>query len=111
MAGRPDTKPGEPQVWDALNLDIVEGVVVDEPQKITDEQNKINSNYLRGNLMAALADESSGTMGEFEGKILKFHGSYAQDDRDLRDERVARGEEKSLLIHDPCALARRYCYS
>ncbi|KAJ1919665.1 Sulfite reductase [NADPH] subunit beta [Mycoemilia scoparia] len=85
----------EPKVWEALNLDIVEGVVVDEPQKISDEQNKINSNYLRGTIKEALEDESSGTMGEYDAKILKFHGSYGQDDRDLRAERLARGEEKA----------------
>ncbi|KAJ1679782.1 Sulfite reductase [NADPH] subunit beta, partial [Spiromyces aspiralis] len=85
----------ESKIWEALNLDVVEGVVVDEPQKITDEQNKVNSNYLRGTIREALEDESSGTMNEYDLKILKFHGSYGQDDRDLRPERLVRGEEKA----------------
>ncbi|WP_181347333.1 assimilatory sulfite reductase (NADPH) hemoprotein subunit [Thalassobacillus sp. CUG 92003] len=48
---------------------------------------KTNSNYLRGSLVESFADRISGGIPEADTKILKFHGSYQQDDRDLRLER------------------------
>lgn len=48
---------------------------------------KANSNHLRGTLLEALADPLTGDINEADFQLLKFHGSYRQDDRDLRDER------------------------
>ena len=45
---------------------------------------KIRSNYLRGTITQGLADLSTGSMTEDDQQLLKFHGTYQQDDRDLR---------------------------
>ncbi|HEY6940168.1 assimilatory sulfite reductase (NADPH) hemoprotein subunit [Dokdonella sp.] len=51
------------------------------------ERIKAESRYLRGTLVASLADPVTGAISEADNKLLKFHGSYQQDDRDLREER------------------------
>lgn len=51
------------------------------------EHIKNKSNYLRGTIKEGLADEITGAIAEDDTKLLKFHGSYMQDDRDIRDER------------------------
>ena len=51
------------------------------------EHIKAASRFLRGTLAEGLADPVTGAIGEDDNKLLKFHGSYLQDDRDLREER------------------------
>lgn len=51
------------------------------------ERIKADSRHLRGTLLATLADPVTGAISDADNKLLKFHGSYQQDDRDLRDER------------------------
>ena len=51
------------------------------------ERVKAASRLLRGTLVEGLADPVTGAISEDDNKLLKFHGSYQQDDRDLRDER------------------------
>jgi len=51
------------------------------------ERIKIHSRYLRGTIAEGLRDTVTGAISEDDNKLLKFHGSYLQDDRDLRDER------------------------
>jgi len=51
------------------------------------ERLKYDSNYLRGTIEQGLADRATGAIPEDDTKLLKFHGSYQQDDRDLRAER------------------------
>ncbi|MBE1160357.1 assimilatory sulfite reductase (NADPH) hemoprotein subunit [Dyella acidiphila] len=51
------------------------------------ERIKANSRFLRGSLVEGLADPVTGAISEDDNKLLKFHGSYQQDDRDLREER------------------------
>lgn len=51
------------------------------------EDIKINSNYLRGTLERTLDDRITGSIPEDDNRLMKFHGSYMQDDRDLRNER------------------------
>ena len=48
---------------------------------------KAVSRRLRGTLVESLADPVSGAIAEADTHLIKFHGSYQQDDRDLRDER------------------------
>lgn len=48
---------------------------------------KANSRGLRGTLVESLADPITGALREGDAQLLKFHGSYQQDDRDIRDER------------------------
>lgn len=51
------------------------------------ERIKLDSRYLRGTIEQGLSDPLTGSISEADNKLLKFHGSYEQDDRDLRDER------------------------
>ena len=51
------------------------------------EHIKEQSRQLRGSIAEGLADPVTGSIGEADTKLLKFHGSYQQDDRDLREER------------------------
>jgi sulfite reductase (NADPH) hemoprotein beta-component len=51
------------------------------------ERLKHDSNYLRGTLQEGLADPITGGISEQDNQLLKFHGIYQQDDRDLRSER------------------------
>ncbi|KAJ2061458.1 Sulfite reductase [NADPH] subunit beta, partial [Coemansia sp. S146] len=88
----------EAQLWDALSLDVVPSAAgePEEPPARTDEENKAASSFLRGTIAHAIADASTGAVGEWDGKLLKFHGTYMQDDRDVRAGRLARGEEKAF---------------
>lgn len=51
------------------------------------EHLKRDSQRLRGSLRESLADPVTGALAEPDTVLIKFHGSYQQDDRDLRDER------------------------
>lgn len=51
------------------------------------EDIKRNSNYLRGSLEETLKDPITGSIPEDDNRLMKHHGSYMQDDRDLRTER------------------------
>ena len=51
------------------------------------EHIKIESNYLRGALVDTLRNPITGGLPEDDNRLMKFHGSYMQDDRDLRNER------------------------
>ncbi|MEC0092211.1 assimilatory sulfite reductase (NADPH) hemoprotein subunit [Paenibacillus macquariensis] len=62
-------------------------VVVQDGPPSDVEDIKTRSRYLRGELEEALKDGITGSMSEDENRLMKFHGSYMQDDRDLRNER------------------------
>ncbi|WP_138416168.1 assimilatory sulfite reductase (NADPH) hemoprotein subunit [Aquibacillus sediminis] len=51
------------------------------------EDLKEKSNYLRGTIEESFQDPLTASIPDEDTKILKFHGSYMQDDRDLRNER------------------------
>lgn len=51
------------------------------------EHIKSDSNYLRGALVETIGNPITGGLPEDDNRLLKFHGSYMQDDRDLRNER------------------------
>ncbi|NTU33757.1 assimilatory sulfite reductase (NADPH) hemoprotein subunit [Brevibacillus sp. HB1.1] len=51
------------------------------------EDIKRKSDYLRGSLVETLEDKITGSIPEDDNRLMKFHGSYMQDDRDLRNER------------------------
>ncbi|WML56191.1 assimilatory sulfite reductase (NADPH) hemoprotein subunit [Neobacillus sp. PS2-9] len=48
---------------------------------------KERSNYLRGTLKEVMGDRISAGIPEDDNRLMKHHGSYLQDDRDLRNER------------------------
>ncbi len=51
------------------------------------EQLKSGSRRLRGSLLESLADPVTGALASPDQVLIKYHGSYQQDDRDLREER------------------------
>lgn len=54
------------------------------------ERIKAESRFLRGTIAEGLADATTGAISDDDTKLLKFHGSYQQDNRDIRDERRRR---------------------
>ncbi|MGH2585265.1 MAG: NADPH-dependent assimilatory sulfite reductase hemoprotein subunit [Dehalococcoidia bacterium] len=56
---------------------------------------KAGSDGLAGTLFEEIADESSPRISEDAVQLLKFHGSYMQDDRDERKERRAAGGDRA----------------
>lgn len=52
------------------------------------ERIKAESRHLRGTLVESLNDAYTGSLREPDQTLIKFHGSYQQDDRDLREERA-----------------------
>ncbi|WP_285766820.1 assimilatory sulfite reductase (NADPH) hemoprotein subunit [Peribacillus sp. SI8-4] len=51
------------------------------------EEIKERSNYLRGTLQEVMQDRISAGIPDDDNRLMKHHGSYLQDDRDLRNER------------------------
>src|ERR1022692_3130154 len=61
------------------------GTEIGEPAKLThNEDIKAAIPTLAGSIAETLADESLDHFSEDDNQFLKFHGSYQQDDRDLR---------------------------
>jgi sulfite reductase (NADPH) hemoprotein beta-component len=58
------------------------------------EKIKVASDALRGTLKESLQDELTGAVREMDHALVKFHGMYEQDDRDLREERAAQKLDK-----------------
>ena len=67
------------------------------------EVNKRNSRFLRGTVADSLATDTSHFSDSDEG-VLKFHGVYQQDDRDVRHERRKKKEEEAWQFMARCAI-------
>lgn len=93
----------EPKLWEALGVANVEGLP-EEPPPITNEDIKLASNYLRGTIVEGLKDETTGAIAASDQQLTKFHGTYMQDDRDIRDERKAQGLEPAYSFMIRCRL-------
>ncbi len=53
-------------------------------KRAPNERIKENSRYLRGTISEGLAQVETGAIADDDTQLLKFHGSYMQDDRDIR---------------------------
>jgi sulfite reductase (NADPH) hemoprotein beta-component len=62
------------------------------------ERIKEASDYLRGTLAEGLRQEITGAISEDDAQLVKFHGMYLQDDRDLRAERTRKKMEKAFAF-------------
>ncbi|MBX9845942.1 MAG: NADPH-dependent assimilatory sulfite reductase hemoprotein subunit [Xanthobacteraceae bacterium] len=60
------------------------------------ERIKEASDHLRGTLAEGLREEITGAISEDDQQLVKFHGMYLQDDRDLRAERGRKKMEKAF---------------
>ena len=62
------------------------------------EHLKIASGYLRGGLADGLLKHATGAISDDDGQLVKFHGMYLQDDRDLRPERTKKKLDKAYAF-------------
>jgi sulfite reductase (NADPH) hemoprotein beta-component len=85
-------KVWESRIWKALGVDSIQ-VQEAEPEPITIEHVKAASSYARGTIVDSLEDTSTGGIAASDAPIIRFHGIYLQDDRDVRDEREVQGVE------------------
>jgi sulfite reductase (ferredoxin) len=58
------------------------------------EHIKVSSNHLRGHIAEELAADTT-HFSEEQVQLIKFHGMYQQEDRDVRHTRKGAGEEKA----------------
>lgn len=64
---------------------------------------KENSNYLRGTIAEELARDSD-HFSEQDKQLIKFHGSYQQENRDARKERHKSGGGKAYMFMVRCKI-------
>ncbi len=62
------------------------------------EHIKQASRHLRGTLAEGIAATATGAISDDDGQLVKFHGMYLQDDRDLRCERTRKKLEKAFAF-------------
>ncbi len=62
------------------------------------EEIKEKSRQLRGTIVPTLLDPTKDHFSEEDYQLLKFHGTYQQDDRDLRVERKKQGLDKAWMF-------------
>ncbi len=67
---------------------------------------KASSNLLRGTLSEDIADSSTGGVGHDSEVLLKFHGIYAQDDRDQRKALKAAAGDGTAAAKDHIYMIR-----
>lgn len=58
-----------------------------EQKLAINEYLKTDSDYLRGTIKEGLDSSVTGSFSDGDQQLIKFHGFYQQDDRDLRNER------------------------
>jgi sulfite reductase beta subunit-like hemoprotein len=73
------------------------------PKRSPTETIKENSRYLRGTLAEELALDGD-HFNEENKQLLKFHGSYQQDDRDARKNRSREGVGKFYMFMVRCKI-------
>jgi sulfite reductase (NADPH) hemoprotein beta-component len=62
------------------------------------EQLKEASHFLRGGIADGLSRVETGAIAEDDAQLTKFHGTYLQDDRDLRPERRKKKLEQAYMF-------------
>jgi sulfite reductase (ferredoxin) len=73
------------------------------PKRSAVELIKENSRHLRGTLAEELTQESN-HFSDQNKQLLKFHGSYQQDDRDARKDRHRDGGGKAFIFMVRCKI-------
>jgi sulfite reductase (NADPH) hemoprotein beta-component len=67
---------------------IAPGPIIVEGKLHDNERLKTESNFLRGTIAKDLQDQTTGGMTGDNFQLIRFHGMYQQDDRDIRAERA-----------------------
>ncbi len=78
-----------------MDMPVADSAPVDRSKDISqpldrlspDETLKRDSDYLRGTINVGLLDRITGALPADDTRLMKIHGMYQQDDRDVRDER------------------------
>jgi sulfite reductase (ferredoxin) len=70
----------------------------DETKLSPVEEHKETSRFLRGALAAEFADASLDQLSDAGKSLIKFHGSYQQEDRDARKNRSKTGTGKAYMF-------------
>src|SRR4051794_15421394 len=73
------------------------------PKRSAVEGIKENSQHLRGSIDAELAQDVE-RFNDQNKQLIKFHGSYQQDDRDARKDRHREGAGKSYIFMVRCKI-------
>jgi sulfite reductase (ferredoxin) len=81
----------------------VEGTSPGEPKRSAAELVKENSRALRGTIALEMA-QGSDKFGDADKNLLKFHGSYQQEDRDARKARRGDGLGKQHIFMVRCKI-------
>src|ERR1022692_2519936 len=76
---------------------------VPSPKRSAVELIKENSRHLRGTLAEELAKDSE-KFNDQDKQLIKFHGSYQQDNRDARKDRHRDGAGKSYMFMVRCKI-------
>src|SRR5579872_7114211 len=74
-----------------------------KPARSAVELQKENSRFLRGGIADDLAKEVD-HFGEADKNLLKFHGTYQQEDRDARKARKKEGVGKHYMFMVRCKI-------
>ena len=78
-----------------MNMPTLDSAPIDRGKDISqplellspDETLKRDSDYLRGTINVGLLDRITGALPADDTRLMKIHGMYQQDDRDVREER------------------------
>lgn len=68
------------------------------------ERIKKNSNFLRGTIAQDLDNSLTGGFSDDNAQLIRFHGMYQQDDRDVRIERMSQKLEPLINMMLRCRL-------
>lgn len=82
---------------------IGQGPIIVEGKKADNERMKAASNFLRGTIEQDLQDRITGGFSADNFQLIRFHGMYQQDDRDIRAERQ---KQKLEPMHNVMLRAR-----
>ena len=88
----------EPQSRRSNATSAISRTCIEMSELSRNEYIKEASDYLRGTLAEGLTDEITGAIVEDDQQLVKFHGMYLQDDRDLRGERARKKLEKAFAF-------------
>ena len=70
----------------------------EKKRRSRNEDLKEASRFLRGTINEGLQEVVTGALVEDDTQLTKFHGTYQQDDRDLRPERTRKRMEKAFVF-------------
>src|SRR6266567_2102527 len=75
-----------------------------EPKRSAVELQKEQSRHLRGTIADELANSDVDHLSEANKSLIKFHGSYQQEDRDARKARRKEGVGKHYMFMVRCKI-------